>query len=571
MAKLADLFVKLGLNSSSFNKGLDSAQKKTSVFSNGVKKIGGLIAGAFAVTQIVSFGKELVQLGGVAEGVRNAFERIAPAGTMEDLKKATAGTVSELELMKRAVSAKNLGLPVENLAKLFEFATKRAQETGESVDFLVNSIVTGIGRKSPLILDNLGISAIQLREKLKGVGFESAKVADIAAAVGEIAADSMRESGDIIDTNAVKISNLGAQWADLKLAIAENEAVTKSFADTLTKFQQFLFVIGSDAATGFEKAAISVAIFDKQAEAIFNRVKARADKQAEIDKQNKEAADFYKQQTEDLKKTTEVTKEHVKTLGELKEENDALKKSLDLLGVNQDAELQRTLKQIKANEELIKQLTTLRAERQPAPAAMETRGETPQIGVSFVPEEGLANMDAFFERMKDQLANFTEDYLSDWNQLGMALDALIIDGIIGMADEFGAAMEAIFAGDFNVQELGSRLLKTIGGFLGEFGKMLIAYGIAQEAFWTSLGLGPIGAPLAIAAGVALVAIGGAISGIGGRVSKGNLSTGGVGAMGTTSVTSRGEQESSVNLQGVLHGDSIYLSNQRNEFKRGVIG
>jgi hypothetical protein len=157
---------------------------------------------------------------------------------------------------------------------------------------------------------------------------------------------------------------------------------------------------------------------------------------------------------------------------------------------------------------------------------MATRGDVPQIGLPFDPESGLANMEAFFNRMSEQLDAFTEDYLSDWRQLGEDLDNLIIDGILSIADEFGAAMEAIFAGDFNIEELGARLLKTIGGFLGEFGKMLIAYGIAQEAFWTSLGLGPIGAGLAIAAGVALVAIGGAISGVGSRVSKGNLSTGG---------------------------------------------
>ena len=131
-----------------------------------MKKIGGMIAGAFAVQKIIQFGKELIQIGGVAEGVRDAFMRIGDESTLKGLRDATKGTVSDLELMKRAVSASNLGLPIQNLASLFEFATKRAQDTGESVDYLVNSIVTGIGRKSPLILDNLGISAVQLKEKL---------------------------------------------------------------------------------------------------------------------------------------------------------------------------------------------------------------------------------------------------------------------------------------------------------------------------------------------------------------------------------------------------------------------
>lgn len=276
MGKLADLFVKLGLKSSEFNKGIDSAQKKTNMFGSGLKKIGGLVAGAFAVGQIVSFGKELIELSGVAEGVRSAFERIAPAGTMQDLQKATAGTVGELELMKRAVSAKNLGLPVENLASLFEFATKRAQETGESVDYLVNSIVTGIGRKSPLILDNLGISAIELRKKLKGVGMETASVADVAAAVGRIAADSMRESGDIIDSNAIKIENIKTQWQDFKLELAENEGFKKAVSSTLSEWQEFMYVVFSDIATAGEKWKIAFAGDDKATE-IYLEVKLRTE------------------------------------------------------------------------------------------------------------------------------------------------------------------------------------------------------------------------------------------------------------------------------------------------------
>ena len=40
----------------------------------------------------------------------------------------------------------------------------------KSVDFLVNSIVTGIGRKSVLILDNLGLSAVDVNEKFKESG-----------------------------------------------------------------------------------------------------------------------------------------------------------------------------------------------------------------------------------------------------------------------------------------------------------------------------------------------------------------------------------------------------------------
>ncbi len=526
--KLSDLFVKLGLNSSSFNKGIDGAQKKTNAFGKGIAKIGGLIAGAFAIGQIVSFGKELVEIGGIAEGVRSAFNRMADDKVLDNLKKATKGTVSELELMKRAVSAKNLGLPIEKLASLFEFATKRAQETGESVDFLVNSIVTGIGRKSPLILDNLGISAIELREQLKGVGFESAQVSDIAAAVGRIAAKSMEESGGIIDTTAIKMQNLVAEWQNWKEAIASSDNFLKLVKGSLDDLMAIGTIFTSDQVSAWGK--IKALLFSSREEYIklADSIDAAREKEKELAEQIDEDSTEYRNRIEAERTLREEQANRIQTVGELKKETDKLKESLESLGVNQDAELQKTLAQIKANEDLIKSLTTLRSVREETPATIATRGETPQIGLDFVPETGLANMQSFFDRMDEQLKDFTADYLADWKELGESLDMLIVDGIVGIADQFGQAIESIFAGEFDIKSLGANLLKNIGDFLGEFGKMLILYGIAQEAFWTSLGLGPIGAGVAIAAGVALIAIGGAISGVGQKVSKGNLSTGGGG-------------------------------------------
>ena len=624
--KLSDLFVKLGLNSSSFNKGIDGAQKKTNAFGNGLKKIGGLIAGAFAVTAIVSFGKELVMLGGVAEGVRSAFNRMAEDNTMADLKKATAGTVSELELMKRAVSAKNLGLPIKDLANLFEFATKRAQETGESVDFLVNSIVTGIGRKSPLILDNLGISAIELRKQLKGVGFESAQVSDIAAAVGRIAAESMAESGKIIDTNAIKVASLGAKWDDLKLKIAETPLVINKVSDSINLLDKALTVLESEHLSFWEKINIfqsqdktfdeaqkrlneyneltkkTIPELNKLLEVETKRLKLLGESGGDLDvyiesakavtrlresieKINKERQESikhideestaFRNQIEEERTLSEEQANRIQLIGELKTETDKLKESIDLFNTSQGAELQATLKQIKANEELIKQLTTLRSIREEAPARITTIDEIPQIGLPFVSEEALQLNEDVLAAMVTQIKSFSAEYLDEWEQLRQGMEGMITGGIIAVADEFGQAIETIIGsiqtGDLKMKSIGASMLKTIGSFLGDFGKMLIAYGIAQEAFWTSLGLGPIGAGVAIAAGIALVAIGGAISGVGQKVSKGNLSTGG-GAGGASGggFNPGGTQAEDNRVVFELEGTKLIGVMQNTNRRRGII-
>lgn len=177
-------------------------------------KLGATIGIAFGAAEAVRLGKEMVTLAAQAEGVERAFKRIGSAELLADLRKATRGTVTDLQLMQNAVKASNFKIPLEQLANLFAFAKARASETGESVDYLVDSITTGIGRKSPLILDNLGISAVALKEKLNGVGLETASIGDIAQAVGAIAKEELAKMGDQADTTADKLAALSATYAN---------------------------------------------------------------------------------------------------------------------------------------------------------------------------------------------------------------------------------------------------------------------------------------------------------------------------------------------------------------------
>ena len=164
MSIIGSIFVRLGLKSDEFSKGIKQSEGQLSSFKGVVGKIGGAIAGAFTVDKIVQFTKEAYKLAGQAQGVYNAFSRLNRPGLLNDLKEATRGTIDELQLMQTAVRANNFKIPLDQLATYLRFATDRAIETGESVDYLVNSLVLGIGRKSPLILDNLSISTVRLRK-----------------------------------------------------------------------------------------------------------------------------------------------------------------------------------------------------------------------------------------------------------------------------------------------------------------------------------------------------------------------------------------------------------------------
>jgi hypothetical protein len=124
--------------------------------------------------------------------------------------------------MKAAVKFNDFKLPVEELGTMLAFAQQKAKDTGQSVDYMVDSIVTGLGRKSLMILDNLGLSATEVKDKMAETG-------DMTKAVGAIIREQMAKAGDYVETAADraaqanvslqnKMEELGRKFAPLEEA-----------------------------------------------------------------------------------------------------------------------------------------------------------------------------------------------------------------------------------------------------------------------------------------------------------------------------------------------------------------
>ena len=154
-------------------------------------------AGAVAQlgSEMADMVKQGVEMAKAGEGIRIAFERLGRGDILQGLREATHGTVTDLELMKAAVKFNDFKLPVEELGTMLAFAQQKAKDTGQSVDYMVDSIVTGLGRKSLMILDNLGLSATEVRERMKETG-------DMTKAVGAIIREQMAKAGDYVETAA---------------------------------------------------------------------------------------------------------------------------------------------------------------------------------------------------------------------------------------------------------------------------------------------------------------------------------------------------------------------------------
>ena len=139
-----------------------------------------------SITDTISQSIEMAQQ---ADGISHAFDQLNRPDLLDNLRKATKGTVTDLELMKAAVKAKDFRIPLDDLGKYLAFAQLKAQQTGQSLDYMVESIVTGLGRQSPQILDNLGLSASEIKEQTKQTG-------DFMQAVANIVENNLAEAGE---------------------------------------------------------------------------------------------------------------------------------------------------------------------------------------------------------------------------------------------------------------------------------------------------------------------------------------------------------------------------------------
>ena len=219
-------------NAKSFKEILSSDQVNGVVIGNAITKFADFIGNQASklkdfVAEAAEVGMEMAE---TSDGVTKAFKDMNQPDLLDNLRKATKGTVNDVQLMTAAVQAKNFRIPLEDLGKYLQFAQLKAQQTGQSVDYMTNSIVTGLGRKSPMILDNLGISAAEISEKTKETG-------DFMKAVASIVDNQLAEAGDTYISAADKAAQKTAEWENAQRRLGEQllplkESYDDFFGDT---------------------------------------------------------------------------------------------------------------------------------------------------------------------------------------------------------------------------------------------------------------------------------------------------------------------------------------------------
>lgn len=266
LQEVSSRMAELKQNAKSFGELAASDQANGMLYGNMMTKAAELF-GSYAqgfkdsVKELIDGGLEMAE---TADGVTKAFKDMDQPDLLENLRKATKGTVNDVQLMTAAVKANDFRIPLEDLGKYLEFAQLKAQQTGQSVDYMTDSIVTGLGRKSPLILDNLGISAAEISEKTKETGDFMKAVAEIVDTQLAAAGETYISAADRAAQKTVELQNaqkalgdeilpLKEQWDD---AYADIQLNTISLISWCVKHQGVVKTLGI-LLTAFTVVAIA--------------------------------------------------------------------------------------------------------------------------------------------------------------------------------------------------------------------------------------------------------------------------------------------------------------------------
>ncbi len=558
MATVANLDVKIGAKTDSLKKGISNVK-------NQLKQLAVTVGAAFGVREIARFTSETVKLSGVAEGVAVAFERLGKPGLLDELVRATKGTVSQLDLMQQAVKASNFKIPLDTLVTGLEFATQRAKETGESVEFLARSFVTAIGRKSALVLDNLGISVLELQQEVKKVG-------DFATAVGNIMEREMSTWGESVDTVADKTQRLNATWRNTKVLIGDVVTETADLKDSLDGVNESLEDLNIILAAEDTKSGFNDFIdFMTTVTPLFFLAKVQINS---FTKAIEEWADAIKD------KSNESKNELLRNLGEIRDEFgnitgfDLIKaaKAFELLsggGGDEEGEADKPIKTLESLRKELEDVNLLIAQTDIAKIGdiIELQNLAATIREEITAVEGLALAQAKLDdSIPDEKLAAMAALLLDVTDAAMGVNTALKDTgmVIGELASVGwqdviemtqLLQEAFFDMAIGLGDSIANLVLSTGGLKGVLNNLLLVLINFAKAFGAVLiaaGIAFTGSGIFAGTGIGLIAAG-----------VGLQALGGIGAI----LIQR--QNMNVNVTGEISGNVIKLASDRGAAFRGA--
>lgn len=519
--------------------------------------IAAAVAAVKAFEGVARFAFENQKMAAALNQQADAFKNLARSAgadgqqVLEAMQAMAGGTVTQMDLIRSASRASLLGIGFEEMPKLMKISAAAARATGQDLSFLFESITTGIGRTSPLILDNLGIT-VKLGEVNESYAASLNKtVAELTAAEKKQALlNAVLVQGDQI------IQDVGGSLDDLT-DIEKWDALVAAVIEFRTELGQGLVPLVSSVAS------------------MLTGVSNELTSNLQLIRQDKEDVQLLQDIVDGIvtkwEDVNQVTRIHGQLLvAEGKAEADFLIAMREIESIGQatnEGEAQRlrlaTQAQAAAGETLTNIATTLQVLRpvivsakEFAAALGEGDGDDGVAASARKVVNGLLDMDAAIIRMAGSGADVglgaavglatdlgiafedtgktlqeatrqireASDATAGWRDENKSLlsDMMDISGILqeGVLNTFHDIGAAIASGTSATDALGASMTKLLGNILDTLSATMLQAGLLLLP--TNL---PLGLALIVASGLAAF-IGGAVSSSGDSTSDGAPSTAG---------------------------------------------
>jgi len=241
-------------------------------------RVGNIARGALKVgtTAVAGLGTAAIGAGGAiaglaasaapVQGIGRAFEGVTEDAdeTLQTLREGSQGMIADADLMRSYNEAVQLvGKSfADDMPEAMQYLQKVSASTGQDLNYLMDSLTTGVGRMSPMILDNLGIQ-VDLTQATEDYAKSIGKSADElteqekkTALMNQVMTklqDNTADMPDVTDNLSTSMAQMRATMTNLKndvgmAFIPVMQAVLEPLADLAQKY-------GPQVTAWAEKAA----------------------------------------------------------------------------------------------------------------------------------------------------------------------------------------------------------------------------------------------------------------------------------------------------------------------------
>ena len=561
MGLLGSIWVKLGLDNSNFKKGLNESQQSTSKFKSFLGGMASGIAAAFSVAAITNFAKKSVQaynesvaaltkLNSVIRATGNAsgISSDEMVSFASDLQKVTKfeddATVNAMALLSAFKSIKG---------DIFKGAVTAAQDLATVMGTDLNSAIMQVGKA--LEIPEVGLTML----RRSGVTFSEEQTAAvkklldegkkyeaqllILTALNEKFGGAAKDAGDTAQGSWTKAWNA---LDDLMETLGSATEKTIGFVGSLqgwfedlnilftsknlTFWQKFTAAIGGNRKA-FAEAQEEAKAYAESQKQIAEQVKARmetiksvadAERNLKAIQNDKSLVSReFRKALQDYIQAQKTAEDEGDTIAngiipqlekEIEKKNELLKFAKDESSVRQlNDEISRLQKKLDLLKMTTKEAEAYNSARTPLPAAPATPAAISNAGVNTqnaLDKDIQANQE-YYNNLKAQREGAIDDLEADQERvadIGQMFNDTITESISGGIQALTESL--IETGKIDTSSVLQALLTPFGDMAIQLGEYALAAGIGIEAIKTSFDT--MNGAVAIAAGVALIALGSAI-------------------------------------------------------------